>query len=257
VSPILEDLPLAILAPLAVFSRPPFFGSRPVWTAEPSRTRMTDGHGHGHGHGHGMRSPHGTVSFLLLSISLGSIGCERGCGWGWLREHGVAGAPRARGSSALPTDGLDCPDGLARCADGEVEASRLARIAQPCRGPESACTCPWEPVATCAHGCVADGLEVIIERSLAATQLCAPETGPPSRPSWKGPVVVGPTTEPPAGCDVGQLYRCAGGVVVDCAAHLVAASCSRGCFAEGAAIDEGDRDEPVRREAAFAILCSR
>ena len=58
-------------------------------------------------------------------------------------------------------------------------------------------------------------------------------------------------------CEEGQLYRCAGGLVVDCAAHVVLAVCTHGCFAEGAAIEEDAQDESVSREAAFAILCSR
>ncbi|HXN33212.1 MAG TPA: hypothetical protein VN894_15175 [Polyangiaceae bacterium] len=161
------------------------------------------------------------------------------------------------GSGALPMDALDCPDGLARCSGGTVDASRLARIAQPCRGPESACTCPWERVASCARECVADGLEVVIDRARAATQLCAPEPGAKEGPAWKGPAV-DPTTAPAAAaCDEGQLYRCAAGSVIDCAAHVVRASCARGCFAEGAAIEESAHVEPASREAAFAILCSR
>ena len=195
-------------------------------------------------------------AFCLLWVSLASAGCERGCGWIWLREHGVGEGPALRGPSASLSHGLDCPDGLARCAGGTVDATRLARIAEPCRGPESACTCPWERIAACAHGCVVEGLEVAVERRLAAAQLCAPEPGSKAWTASKGPVVA-PDTAPASPCDEGQLYRCAGALVTDCATHAVGASCARGCFAEGAVIEDGSQDEPITREAAFAILCSR
>jgi hypothetical protein len=180
--------------------------------------------------------------------ALMSTACERGCGWGWLRQNGVGGPPPPpTAPGALPMSVVDCPDGIARCAEGSVEASRLARISQPCGGPESACTCPWEPVARCGHGCVAEGLEVVMDRAHAATQLCAPEPDAGLiRPT--GPQAFGT-------CEEGQLYRCRAATVVDCAAHMIAASCMHECFAEGASIDEGAGS--VTREAAFAILCSR
>jgi hypothetical protein len=145
---------------------------------------------------------------------------------------------------------------LARCAEGVVEASRLARVAQPCRGPETGCSCPWDRLADCAHGCAIEGLEVVIDRAEAPRQLCAPEADASDGIPWiRGATeAVGRRAE---ACDDGQLYRCAQGVVVDCRARVVLASCARGCFAEGAAIDDEGQDESVSREAAFAILCSR
>jgi hypothetical protein len=196
--------------------------------------------------------------WILSLFLLASVGCERGCGWGWLRAHGVGGALPISGRGALPIEGLDCPDGLARCVEGTVETSRLAVIPQPCRGPESVCACPWERAASsCERGCVADGIEVVIDRAQATTQLCAPRRDANTAIAWRA-VLANPKTAPPAPtCDEGQLYRCTAGSVVDCAAHVVLASCTRGCFADGAAIDESAPELPIAREAAFAIFCSR
>jgi hypothetical protein len=69
-------------------------------------------------------------------------------------------------------------------------------------------------------------------------------------------------------CDEGDRYRCTGSRVFDCASSLPIGRCVRGCFAEGASIDDGDvaapgvatsgaAVTPINREAAFAILCSR
>ena len=144
-------------------------------------------------------------------------------------------------------NGVDCPDGLARCTGGLVEASRLAILPQPCRGSPEQCTCPWERLAECHRGCVADGLEVVVEREKASAQLCAPEAdaGATAR-------ILAVTS--PSGCEEEDLFRCAGGAVVSCSESAVVAICARGCSVEGASIDRG---QPVSREAAFAILCSR
>ena len=154
---------------------------------------------------------------------------------------------------------LDCPDGLARCTGGVVEASRLASIPQPCKGAPESCVCPWERLGACERGCVVDGLEVVIDRGPALPQLCAPapDSGTLARIATGAPQ--------PADCDEDVAYRCSGGAVVVCSEHRVAATCEHGCFAEGADIaGEGPRenngtgsDPPVGREAAFAILCSR
>jgi hypothetical protein len=213
-----------------------------------------------------------------MAMSVTMAGCERGCARGWLRERGMGGAPAPSVSRSFPVNAMDCPDGLARCVEGRIEVSRLAVIAQPCRGPESACACPWEPLAWCGRGCVAPGVELIIERDAAAAQLCAPAVAASAsrvspRPSdqreghagdgggaWDG----GPGSDggqPRSGwqewggrngCDEGQLYRCQDGRVVDCTGRAVVAECPQGCFAEGAFIADD-----VSREGAFAILCSR
>jgi hypothetical protein len=172
--------------------------------------------------------------------------CERGCARRWLDEH-ATGEPPSSGKGSLPLNAIDCPDGLARCSGGVIEASRLARIPQPCQGRPEACTCPWDRVGDCDRGCVADDVELVIPRERALPQLCAPDRD-------AGAFTRGPAGEVPRGCDEGQLYRCAAGSVVACHENAVVATCVRGCFEEGAAIDE---DEPIEREAAFAILCSR
>lgn len=153
--------------------------------------------------------------------------------------------------------GIDCPDGIARCTDGALEVSRLAHIGQPCRGPETACSCPWDRLGDCARGCAADGLEVVIDRSQAARQLCLPD--PPGRggASWTLGRYADASGTPAATCEEGQLYRCANGFVIDCGTHEVLGSCTRGCFREGAAIEAVTQEESISREAAFAILCSR
>ena len=149
----------------------------------------------------------------------------------------------------MPVHAIDCPDGLARCTEGRIEVSRLAVIPEPCRAPENQCQCPWDEVATCERGCVAEGRELIVEREAAARQLCEPvAAGAFVRPAAPGR----PAAQP---CDEGQLYRCVGGDVVDCTTTEIAGSCLRGCFSEEATLDDAWR--PVTREAAFAILCSR
>jgi hypothetical protein len=88
---------------------------------------------------------------------------------------------------------------------------------------------------------------VAVERGAAVRQMCGPD--PEASPVAR--VVAAP---PPAPCDEGELYRCAGSAVVACAEHEVAGICVRGCATEGASL--GD-DVPLGREAAFAVLCTR
>jgi hypothetical protein len=106
---------------------------------------------------------------------------------------------------------------------------------------------------------VADGVEVVIDRVMAAAQLCAPAVVPAIVPAIDGGPVArlaaGRIPNAPRACAEDQLYRCADGVVIDCLAHEAVAMCIRGCFADGAFID--DASGSVTREAAFAILCSR
>jgi hypothetical protein len=185
------------------------------------------------------------VLLLLLSS------CERGCARDWLVRQGV-GPGEGKGGPpwkpASPLNAVDCPDGLARCTAGVVEVSLLTSIPQPCT-PPSPCSCPWSVQAYCEGACVAEGAEVVIERPLAARQLCAP-----SQPG--GAVIrVTPAGPPTHGvCEDGQLFRCSGADVVDCRENAIIGTCIRGCFAPDAYL-EGDA--PVSREAAFAILCSR
>jgi hypothetical protein len=154
------------------------------------------------------------------------------------------------GPGRLPMNAVDCPDGLARCNGGSVLAARLAAIPRPCDRPPPQCECPWDLVAQCERGCAAEGLELVIERSLAPIQLCAPGAD-------GGSVSVVRTTRvapSPGSCEQGQLYRCFGRDVVACHENAIVGTCVRGCFTPEAAIEDG---EPVGREAAFAVLCSR
>jgi hypothetical protein len=89
---------------------------------------------------------------------------------------------------------------------------------------------------------------VVIDPSLALRQLCAADAD-------AGPIAYDATRPLKSTCEEGQRYRCIVGALADCAAGRTIATCIRGCVAEGAAID--DDGVPVRREAAFAILCSR
>jgi hypothetical protein len=172
-------------------------------------------------------------------------GCDRGCQG--LVERGLGGASPGA-TAVLPRPVVDCPDGLARCEEGTVSVSRLATLPVPCPGPAAACSCPWEAAGACPGGCAADGVEVLVPRALAATQLCAP--------GKDAGVFAAPLVMPDAGealCDEGDRYLCVGGRVIECASRAVVGQCVRGCFAEPTSIDA----DGVSREAAFAILCSR
>jgi len=154
----------------------------------------------------------------------------------------------------LPLQGVDCPDGLARCSDGVVQASRAFSYPIPCPGPPERCTCPWDNLASCARGCSAEGIEIAMARAHALEQLCAPSAANVfARPP---PLHV----EPQAASCQGEHYRCAAGIVVACGEEdagatettVPLAACLRGCAEEGVTID----DEGVSRDAAVAILCA-
>ncbi|MGO9836195.1 MAG: hypothetical protein ACLP1X_18500 [Polyangiaceae bacterium] len=143
---------------------------------------------------------------------------------------------------------LDCSDGLARCETAVVSVSRLATLPLPCTGPLARCVCPWDRVADCDQGCAVDGLEMVMDRKQAGTQLCAvlPDAGALALPTLPVPVA--------APCEEGQRYVCRGArTIVECVSNAAVGVCVRGCYAEDASID----DDGVSREAAFAILCSR
>jgi hypothetical protein len=183
------------------------------------------------------------VAFALLALA-GLAGCERGCARSAIESSKVAQV--GRGLSVLA--GVDCPDGLARCEASTVSVSRLATVPRSCPGPAAACTCPWDAVGECPNGCVAEGIELVIEAPLATAQLCAaaPDAGA-AAVGWTGAVL------PATSCDEGDAYRCTAGAVVDCRARAPVGRCVRGCYREGAAVPD---DEPTR-ERAFALLCSR
>lgn len=173
------------------------------------------------------------------------LSCKQGCGAGRDEPTSLEGL---RSGGSLPLRAVDCPDGLARCEEGTVVVSRLATIPQPCAGPFEHCACPWDKVGDCPHGCAADTVELVMEAARAKTQLCAPG---PDTGAFALPVTSGPP--PIATCEEGERYRCSEGVIADCAAGAAVSRCMMGCVSEGASVDSDD----VRREAAFAILCSR
>lgn len=156
--------------------------------------------------------------------------------------------PVPSGPAALPMSGIDCPDGVARCVGGVVEASRLAVIAQPCVGPPEKCACPWERLGGCERGCVAEDVELVMPRARAFTQLCAPASADViARPPAQGVAV-------PSGLCTGDLHRCASGIVVACDGvgnALALATCVSGCAEEGSALDE----EGLSRDQVVALLC--
>ncbi len=179
-----------------------------------------------------------------------ALGCNRPVGCAPVGD--LLESPSERRGAASQSMGagpvVDCPDGLARCSQGVVEVSRLATLALPCTTPEKSCACPWQAVGACAAGCAAEGVEIVVAEELSLRQLCAPAHGSSSFAfAPLGPIAAD-------ACEEAQLYRCAGGGVIDCNAHRVVALCSHGCSAEGSFVDD---EWPVGREAAFAILCSR
>ncbi len=182
---------------------------------------------------------------LALACSF-LAGCERGCARTWFEAHGVGSEGRQPLPGAGALNAVDCPDGLARCNGGVVEVSRLARIAQPCRGTPEQCACPWERLRECEQGCVVEGVEVVAERGKAATQLCAPaaDAGAIARPLAVTPPA-GATRSSSTGARAAPSWR---------ARNAVVGTCVHGCVAEGASVED---DVPVTREGAFAILCAR
>ena len=186
--------------------------------------------------------------------------CERGCVSTWLRDHGVAGRPSPSSAASFPVNGVDCPDGLARCVGGVVEVSRVSRYELPCSGSPESCMCPWDSLGDCPRGCAAEGVEAVIARDRAFAQLCAPDPSDPTEAFARPAAGVPP---PPGACEEGGI-RCIASLVVACRESALGgagdvltprtvAVCLRGCAHEGDAIDEED----VADEAAARILCAR
>lgn len=194
----------------------------------------------------------------LLAAAVG--GCERGCLGRWLGEHGLGGAsPGGSGRDAaaaargLDLFGTDCSDGLLRCVDGNVEASRTAHLSAECQAPASpekraACACPWEPMVRCASGCVDEGLEVIAPRD-AGAQLCRSDV-PAARPLLA--TEVGPTE-----ICASEGLACVDEIVRICdragqPARLLG-RCLHGCQ-PGITVDHGEATSP---DGVLWILCRR
>ena len=204
---------------------------------------------------------------VLGALVLGLGGCERGCLATWLTEHGAGKPSASPPKGALPLNGVDCPDGLARCVGGVVEVSRASHYTLPCTDPQAGCTCPWDSLGPCALGCAADGVEVVAAPERALAQLCATDpANPVARP-------IAEAAMPPGACeDVGattasrptaggpstpeeRTYRCLASVVVTCSSFgggKAVAACAHGCFHDGDTLDEEEADP----ESAARILCA-
>lgn len=126
----------------------------------------------------------------------------------------------------LALDLVDCPDGLARCVDGQLQKSKLGAV------PPNA-TCPWIPAGECPGDCV-EGL--VVEETKAA-QLCRLEAGP-----WQ---------LRRAAEDCGEArWKCASNRVIDCELKSMVAVCTKGCALE-------TLDDDLSEGDAVTILCLR
>jgi hypothetical protein len=170
---------------------------------------------------------------LVLTLAFAVSGCERGC----LSRRVTDTATRTQGGELTAT-GTDCPSGLARCRDGNVEASLSAHVPASCVG--EACVCPFQVVGRCARDCAAPGAVVAMPADLAREQMCRPAESA----SFASP--------PPAGaspaCEAG--FTCRGAIVGSCPSRAVA-TCTFGCAADEL-LDEAPSDE-----AAVSVLCRR
>jgi hypothetical protein len=223
---------------------------------------------------------------MLALVVLPVLGCERGCLARKLGQNGAEpsagrGGPSAgrgepsaartegtregsgvgaRPGQAQPFDlsGSDCSDGLLRCIDGRVEASRTAHLPHPCggakRGERPACECPWEAFAPCPSGCALEGFEVIGSPSDAgAAQLCR-ASQPVARPILPGDAI------PTEVCST-EGVACVDGIVRTCEARgqtvRAVAVCLHGCQPYVGIDDQGDPGASKNLDGVVAILCRR
>lgn len=170
---------------------------------------------------------------FVLGVALAAAGCERGCLTRRIAETTTGG----RGAELTAT-GTDCPSGLARCRDGNVEASLSAHVAASCVG--EACACPFQVIGRCARDCAAPGALVSMAAELAREQLCRP--GESASFASPPPAVAAPP------CEAG--FVCREGIVAACPSRAVA-SCTFGCATHDT-LDEAPSDE-----AAVGVLCRR
>lgn len=189
----------------------------------------------------------------LLALAVAIAACERGCLWGFISDRAgpVSAGRDGGGAAALGLNDVDCPDGLARCQGGQVQASRAYHYAFPCVGSPERCACPWEPVGECA--CAADGVEIVAPRELARAQLCAPRPGSEIARPFTGEANDAEAALP---CDgEAERFRCVSGIVHVCSAANLrpAMVCARGC----SGIEGLPADAEVTLHAAAAILCRR
>ena len=189
------------------------------------------------------------AAIAIVSTALVCAACDRGCG-GLRREAPVSG------SASL--SGTDCSDGLVRCVDGRVEASRLAHLPHPCgsmKEGRNECVCPWDSVGNCAFGCAVEGLVAFGDADAGATRLCRVDpaaTGAIARPPLPGdPAFIAPRICSDVGvtCIEGSVRSCDGAG----APEQVLAVCHHGCD-PGIAIDHGERTIGT---GVAEILCRR
>ena len=187
-------------------------------------------------------------------------GCERGCLMTWLTQNG-GGAPGGTGGAApkgMDLAGTDCSDGLLRCVDGRVEASRIAHLPSPCGlgGVErpSACICPWDTVARCA--CAADGLEVVAAPTDAGIEQLCKAHGPVARPVLpEDSVTVDVCAQSGVSCVDGAIRICpASGQP-----SRPVAVCTWGCQTSISLVDDATEPpgEPRDPDGVLSILCRR
>lgn len=208
-----------------------------------------------------MGSNRSTARAVLIGLVL--VGCDRSCARTGREAPGGGGATPGGSSRGAGFDlsGTDCSDGLVRCVEGRVEASRLAHLPHPCgslKEGKNECACPWDTVANCASGCADEGLVAIGDADAGTRQLCRVE------PAAGGGI--GAIARPPLPGDPGLLapricsdvgVACTDGMVRSCdgagAPEQVSAFCVHGCE-PGIAIDHGER---MIGDGAAAILCRR
>jgi len=215
------------------------------------------------------RTPRSLVTVAALVFSTSA--CERGCLGRWLSERGVGGeTPEGSGGAApqgktrtLDLTGTDCSDGLLRCRDGRVEASRTAHLPHPCGAARSgerqvACECPWDVVAACPSGCASEGLEVLGAPDAGVVDaLCRPDE-PVARPILPGDPI-------PSEICAREGVACVDGSVRICEAPgqpvRLLARCLEGCQPHvGIDVDPGIETEPgasTNLDGLASILCRR
>lgn len=116
-----------------------------------------------------------------------------------------------------------------------------ARVASACIG--EGCACPWKWVGSCKSGCAADGVDVVMDETRAAVQLCVGDA------AWLPENVPLPASPR---CDEPGEYSCERRSVRVCETDHVlrgVAVCAFGCAAESI--------DGVSSAAAIAILCAR
>jgi hypothetical protein len=190
---------------------------------------------------------------LALLLGVLSSACERGCAWRALSRAGIASDGTGSAQAWLGLGEVDCPDGLARCRGGVIEASRLARRPSPCRGNLEACACPWAVAGRCEGQCVADDLEVLLPGERASSQLCAPD---PARVAFARPPAPVTALTPLGGACEAEAFVCLGSAVVACRpAPRIVATCASGCSSQEPL--GGRIAETLSDAQAVAVLCTR